>query len=214
MEEKQREKDRLDELARKQKEEDDANEADRKEKARIAAEKEKERLRKEKEEEEERKRLEREKREQLERQKQEAEAKKGAIKEETDEEDLEEEEGEESEIGSAPPQAEKPAEPPRPQIDRKQLEVARNELSLLFDKHSTPKERTYVSSNCVIRSIFDHPLDEVNKSKNSRLTEAKEEVSDNIRELLKSLNLQFDKPINESSLTAIQSMYLQGLVDS
>ena len=75
------------------------------------------------------------------------------------------------------------------------------------------KDRHYTSSNCIIKSIFEHPLEEVNKTKNSRLSEAKEEVSDNIRELLKSLNLSFDKRINESSYSQIEGSFLKGIVD-
>jgi hypothetical protein len=123
-----------------------------------------------------------------------------------------EEEEEEESVVSKPPVA-KPAEPQRPQIDRRQLEVARNELSLLFDKLNSGKDRHYTSSNCIIKSIFEHTLDEVNKTKVSRLSEAKEEVSDNIRELLKSLNLSFDKRINEASYSQIEGSFLKGIVD-
>lgn len=49
--------------------------------------------------------------------------------------------------------------------------------------------------------------------KSQRLSEAKEEVADNIKELLKSQQLNLDKPIIRKNLTEIEQEYLLEKVD-
>ena len=49
--------------------------------------------------------------------------------------------------------------------------------------------------------------------KSQRLSEAKEEVADNIKELLKSQSLNLDKPIIRKNLTEIEQEYLLEKVD-
>ena len=82
-------------------------------------------------------------------------------------------------------------EQPKPTINRQQLIEASRTLGGLFHQIESQQDKTYTSSSCVIKSIFEHSLEEVNKTKQHRLTEARSEVEENIKALLEPKKLSF-----------------------
>lgn len=94
------------------------------------------------------------------------------------------------------------------------MEDARKHLGGLFQAIDESGDKTYTSSKCVIKSIFNHPLDEVCKMKSQRLGEAKEEVCDNIKALLEPKKLVFNQVVRRENLTQIEQDHLYDKVDN
>ena len=107
----------------------------------------------------------------------------------------------------------KAPEAQKPTINRAQLIEASRTLGGLFEQINESENKTYTSSSCIIKSIFDHNLDEVNKMKAHRLNEAKSEVEENIRALLEPKKLSFNPTVQKKNLTIIEQEHLYDKID-
>jgi hypothetical protein len=65
----------------------------------------------------------------------------------------------------------------------------------------------------VIKSIFEHSLEEVNKTKNHRLLEARSEVEENIKALLEPKKMSFNPTVQKKNLSSIEQEYLYDKID-
>ena len=94
------------------------------------------------------------------------------------------------EISSATIDAEEPLEEKKAQVKRQTLVEARPKLEQLVENFG---QNTYQSSNCTIKSVFEHPREKINACKKKFTKECKEVVSEELTLHMKSLELNMKK---------------------